>query len=124
MNAVVKSKKKGKKRAKETKPESEKPTETTEQEAAKPQVVDISALPVWQILPFFIHILDSVAWQKMGLVVNPMTQEIQKDLNQARVAIDLYEALLNQLGEQVDADTKTALKSRLADLKLNFATHS
>jgi hypothetical protein len=119
---MVKGKKKGKTKTKE--PEPEESTTNTEQEAAKPQIVDISALPVWQILPFFIRILDSVAWQKMGLVVNPMTQEIEKDLNQARAAIDSYEALLNQLGEQIDADTKTALKSRLADLKLNFATHT
>ncbi|MFW9934144.1 MAG: DUF1844 domain-containing protein [Candidatus Thorarchaeota archaeon] len=121
---MVKGKKKGKAKPKGTKPEPEIPTETAEQEAAKPQIVDISALPVWQILPFFIRILDSVAWQKMGLVVNPMTQEVEKDLNQARAAIDSYEALLNQLGDQIETDTKAALKSRLADLKLNFATHS
>ncbi|MFX1509607.1 MAG: DUF1844 domain-containing protein [Promethearchaeota archaeon] len=93
-------------------------------EEAGPQVVDISALPIWNILPFFIRILDSVAWQKMGLIVNPMTQEIEKDLVQARVAIDSYEALLSQLGDKIDLDTKKALSDRLADLKLNFATQA
>jgi hypothetical protein len=103
-------------------PEPEEPIEPSKEEEPEPQTVDISALPVWHIIPFFIRIFDQVAWQKMGLIVNPMTQEIEKDLDQARAAIDSYEALLNQLGEHFEPDMKEALESRLADLKLNFAT--
>ena len=121
---MAKEKKKTKTEPKEPPAEPEEPIEPSKEEEPAPQVVDISALPVWHIIPFFIRILDNVAWQKMGLVVNPMTQEIEKDLDQARVAIDSYEALLNQLGAQIEPDAKEALESRLADLKLNFATHA
>jgi hypothetical protein len=99
-------------------------TESPTEDKSGPQTVDISALPIWSILPFFIQILDSVAWQKMGLIVNPMTQEIEKDLEQARAAIDSYEALLSQLGNKLDPEMKKTLSTRLADLKLNFATQS
>ncbi len=84
-------------------------------------VVDITALPVWQIIPFFISVFDRIAWQKMGLVVNPQSQEIEKDLEQARIAIDSYEGLLANLGEHIEPNVKKALASRLTDLKLNYA---
>jgi hypothetical protein len=99
-------------------------TEVPEAEDPAPQMVDISALPVWQLLLLFIRILDSVAWQKMGLIVNPQTQKIEKDLVQAQAAIDSYEALFSQLKEHLEPEAKKALESRLADLKLNFSTQS
>ncbi|MFX1317803.1 MAG: DUF1844 domain-containing protein [Promethearchaeota archaeon] len=120
---VAKDKKKPKAERTKSTPE---PGETSvpEKEESGPQMMDISALPVWQLLPLFIRILDSVAWQKMGLIVNPMTQEIDKDLVQARAAIDSYEALLGQLKEHLEPEAKKALESRLADLKLNFSTQA
>jgi hypothetical protein len=121
---MAKGKKKPKKKPKESPSEPEEPPTVSEDETAAPQMVDISALPVWQLIPLFIRILDSVAWQKMGLIVNPMTQEIDKDLDQARAAIDSIEALLNQLGDHIESDAKEALKGRLADLKLNYTTQA
>jgi len=98
-------------------------TESAESKAP-PQMVDISALPLWQILSLFLNILDKIAWQKMGLVVNPASQEIEKDLAQARAAIDIYEYLLSQLSSHVEEDPRQVLEARLTDLKLNFARHA
>jgi len=120
---VAKGKKKTKPKSKAPPPEPEEASEIPPEEAEH-QTVDISALPVWQLIPFFIRILDQVAWQKMGLIVNPMTQQIEKDLIQARAAIDSYESLLHQLGDHITPELKEALKTRLADLKLNYATHA
>lgn len=101
-----------------TSPEGEEPTErpTT--------VVDIAALPLWQILQVFLGIFDRVAWQRMGLVVNPQTQEIEKDMEQARAAIDCYEVLLKHLADKVKPEVKQHLETRLTDLKLNFASQA
>jgi hypothetical protein len=88
---------------------------------APPQMVDISALPLWQILSLFLNILEKIAWQKMGLVVNPASQEIEKDLTQARAAIDIYEYLFSQLSSHVEEEPRQILEARLTDLKLNFA---
>ena len=120
---MAKDKKKPKTKPTDSTPEPEDPS-VLEEEGSRPQMMDISALPIWQLLPLFIRILDSVAWQKMGLIVNPMTQEIEKDLVQARTAIDSYEALLGQLKEHLEPEAKKALESRLADLKLNFSTQA
>ncbi len=121
---MPKGRKKKERGTKVSKPEPKEVSEPTEPDDKAPGMVDITALPVWQIIPFFIRIFDQVAWQKMGLILNPMTQEIEKDLDQARAAIDSYEALLNQLGEHIEPDMRKALESRLSDLKLNFATQA
>jgi hypothetical protein len=121
---------KDKKKKKQTKSEEQAPepqveeSSTEEEAGSEPVMVDIAALPVWQLIPFFINILERVAWQRMGLVVNPQTQEIEKDLQQARVAIDSYASLLGHLGDHVEPDAKTVLEARLTDLKLNFATQA
>ncbi|MFX0168464.1 MAG: DUF1844 domain-containing protein [Candidatus Hodarchaeota archaeon] len=86
-----------------------------------PKMIDIASLPIWQIIPFFMGILDRVAWQKIGLVVNPTSQEIEKDLEQAHLAIDAYEYLLGQVSKQLEQETRQAFEARLTDLKLNYA---
>ena len=83
--------------------------------------MDLRALPVWQIMQFSMSLFESLAWQKMGLIVNPQTQEIDKDLDQARAAIDSFESLLTHLGENISLDDKKTLEARLADLKLNYS---
>ncbi len=118
---------------KKKKPDKEKPTKdtpptaptdtpTTDEPTA--EVVDIAILPIWQVIPIFMGILDRIAWQRMGLVVNPQTQELEKDLEQARIAIDLYEVMFKHLEPKLDEEALKQINSRLTDLKLNFASHS
>lgn len=122
---MPKGKKKKQPKSKEPAPEPQAEEPASGEEAkSEPVMVDIAALSVWQLIPFFINILERVAWQKMGLVVNPQTQEIEKDLEQARVAIDSYTSLLEHLGDHVEPETKTVLQARLTDLKLNFASQA
>jgi len=124
------AKKKGKRRD-ETEQKTEQKTEAKTKEkgaptggtSKQPGVVDLTALPVWQLLQIFLGVLDQVAWQRMGLVVNPQTQKIEKDMEQARAAIDCYEAILRVLDGHIDPDTKRRLDVRLTDLKLNYASH-
>ena len=116
-------KKQSKKKEPTPEPKAEEP-EAEGEEGSQPVMVDIAALPIWQLIPLFINILERVAWQKMGLVVNPQTQEIEKDLEQARAAIDSYASLLEHLGDHTEPDTKTAMQARLTDLKLNFASQT
>lgn len=117
---MPKGKKKKQKEPQAPEPET-KEQDTDEEPSPPPGVVDITAVPVWQIIPVFINVFDRVAWQKMGLVVNPQSQKIEKDMNQAQAAIDCYDALLTHLGDNIDPETKKLLQTRLTDLKLNFA---
>ncbi len=98
-------------------------TSATPEDQSSEGVVDIAALSVWQVIPIFLGILDRVAWQRIGLVVNPQSQKIEKDLEQARVAIDCYENLLKQLGDTIPPEAKRHLITRLTDLKLNYSSH-
>jgi hypothetical protein len=100
------------------------PTDTPTTDEPSAQVVDIAILPIWQVIPIFMGILDRIAWQRMGLVVNPQTQELEKDMEQARIAINLYEAMFKHLEPKLDEETQKQINSRLTDLKLNFASHS
>lgn len=119
---MSKGKKKKQKKTKDSTIEPEDSSQETSKEESQPEgVIDITAVPLWQIIPVFINVFDRVAWQKMGLVVNPKSQEIEKDLDQARAAIDCYDALLTKLGDNVDPELKKLLETRLTDLKLNFA---
>lgn len=95
--------------------------EKKSEETGETTFVDLRALPVWQIMQFSMSLFESLAWQKMGLIVNPQTQEIDKDLDQARAAIDSFESLLTHLGENISLDDKKTLEARLADLKLNYS---
>ena len=102
-------------------PKDEEKKEKESEETGETTFVDLRALPVWQIMQFSMSLFESLAWQKMGLIVNPQTQEIDKDLDQARAAIDSFESLLTHLGENISLDDKKTLEARLADLKPNYS---
>lgn len=106
-------------------PEPKREAPPVEKEPEGPEgMIDVAALPIWSTLQIFLGILDRVAWLRMGLVVNPETQQIEKDFEQARAAIDCYEALLKALGNKLQPDAKRQLEARLTDLKLNYASHT
>lgn len=105
------------------KPEPKTPPSEKESEESE-GVVDVAVLPVWSTLQIFLGILDRVAWLRMGIVVNPETQQIEKDFEQAKAAIDSYEAILRILESKLQPDAKRQFEARLTDLKLNYASHT
>ncbi|HHD16570.1 MAG TPA: DUF1844 domain-containing protein, partial [Euryarchaeota archaeon] len=50
----------------------------------------------------------------------PGSGESRVDLDQARLAIDLYEANLNILKDVLESDTEKQLRRVLMDLQLNY----
>jgi hypothetical protein len=71
-----------------------------------------------------ISMLHEVAWVKLGLVPSPMTQKIEKDLAQARLAIDCAADLVRQLESQVDPNTRRDLQNLISTLRMNFVQQS
>jgi len=99
-----------------------------EEEAAKkgkeePYAVDISALDVHTTLKLFLNILAGQAWMKIGLTVNPRTNKIEKDMNQARIAIDCFQFISRQLEGHLSEEEKRRINNLLSDLQMNYATH-
>ena len=81
-------------------------------------------LSVYDVLPFIIEQMASVAWQKLGLQHDPVTGGLDQDLSQARVAIDFVAFAANQLEPQLDEADKRQLQTLVRDLRINFVQRS
>ncbi len=71
-----------------------------------------------------LSVLASQAWHHLGLAPAPGTEKAEVDLEQAKMAIDLFEANLGIIGEKLDKDVLKELKRTLMDLQLNFVNKS
>jgi hypothetical protein len=96
---------------------------STEEKGEETVGVDISSLDTYTTLKLFMSILAGQAWRKMGLVVDPRTNKIEKDMTQAKTAIDCFQLILKQLENHLSEDEKSKLNSLLSDLQVNFVTH-
>jgi len=99
-------------------PEAEAPPEE-EREAAE-EGPKLPPVDVYSLLKSFIGILGAHAWQWLGLVKNPITGETERDLAQAKVAIDTISALVGQLESKLDESEQRDLKGLISDLQINF----
>jgi len=83
-------------------------------------VVDMASLDAYSLLGLFVSLLAEKAWQTMGLRTKPGTDEIETDLDQARVAIDTVGFLADKLQSRLPDEEKRRLEGLVADLKLNY----
>lgn len=72
------------------------------------------------LMHWCISALAAGAWQEMGLVPNPATNKIERNLDNARLAIDATAALIDLLKPQLDPRAQRELDTLLANLRLNF----
>ncbi|MBC8140174.1 MAG: DUF1844 domain-containing protein [Armatimonadetes bacterium] len=86
--------------------------------------VDGSLPDVYSVLALFLQELRSLAWLRMGLVANPSTGQIERDLEQARTAINTVSFLAQQLDAVVSPEEKLPLKALVSDLQINFVEQS
>ncbi len=85
---------------------------------------DIRSLPVEDLVRVFIAELHARAWIHMGLVVNPATNLVAKDLAQARLAIDCIGGLVEQIAPAAAKPERDEMERMLADLRINFVGQS
>lgn len=63
---------------------------------------------------------QTAAWQQMGKLKNPLTNKIEKNLEQARMSIDMLDMLKAKTeGNRNDEETRL-LERIISELKLNF----
>lgn len=91
-----------------------------EKEKETPSMVDISAIDIYSLIGLFINILNTQAWQYMGLRINPSTKKIEKDMAKAIVAIDIIAYLIDKLEIQLNEEERARLRSLISDLQINF----
>lgn len=95
--------------------------EETKERTERLPIFDITSLDTYTLLGLFISILSAQAWQHMGLRVKPGTDQIVKDFDRARTAIDCISFLIDKLEPHIPENEKTKLRSLLTDLQINFA---
>ena len=85
---------------------------------------DGSLPDIYAVLAMFLGELRSLAWLRMGLVANPSTGQIERDLTQAKIAIDTVAFLAQQLEPTVPAEDRLPLRALVSDLQINFVEQS
>ena len=63
---------------------------------------------------------QTAAWQQMGKIKNPLTDKIEKDLNQARFSIDLLEMMRTKTKGNLSDDERNFIDKVISELQLNF----
>lgn len=101
-------------------PEAESSAEAT----GAARAVPLEAVPTRDLLVWILGILGAKAWQGMGLVPNPASGKIEKDLGEARIAIDAFSAVLDAIRPHLEAQARQDTEALLTTLRLNFVEKS
>ncbi len=76
---------------------------------------DLPVLFVW-----FISMLSGKSWEYLGLIMNPETKEINKDLKKAKIAIDTVAFLYDQIKNDLNPEDFKRIENLLANLRMNY----
>lgn len=76
---------------------------------------DLPVLFVW-----FISMLSGKAWEYLGLIMNPETKEINKDLKKAKIAVDTVGFLYDQIKDDLNPEDFKRIENLLANLRMNY----
>jgi len=64
--------------------------------------------------------LSGKVWEYLGLMMNPDTKEIKKDLPKAKIAIDSISFLYEQVKDELMKEDVKRIEDLLANLKMNY----
>jgi len=73
-----------------------------------------------ELVRWCVSLLASSAWQALGLIPDPATQKVERNLDDARLAIDAAAALVEHLRPRADNRERRELDNLVATLRLNF----
>jgi len=90
----------------------------SEEEMIKKLQEEIDKLTTKDIITQMMMSLSSFAYKKMGLPVG--VNDKYKDRQQAKLAVDGFDALLKVIIDEVSAEERENLKSSLSNLQINF----
>jgi len=76
---------------------------------------DLPTLFIW-----FISMLSGKAWEYLGLIMNPETKKLNKDLKKAKVAIDTVAFLHDQIKDDLNKEDYKRIENLLANLRMNY----
>lgn len=91
-------------------------------EQPEPQEEAAASIPLRapDLVRWCVSLLATSAWQAMGLIADPSTQRVERNLDDARLAIDATAALLEHLRPRLGDAERRELDTLLTNLRLNF----
>jgi len=63
---------------------------------------------------------QTAAFQQMGKIKNPLTDKIERDLNQAKISIDMLDMLEAKTKNNLSDEEEKFLERVVSELKLNY----
>jgi hypothetical protein len=72
---------------------------------------------------FFMQLImtfQMAAWQQMGKIKNPMTDKIERNLDQSRFSIDMLDVIQKKTQGNLSEQEKHFLEKSISELQLNF----
>jgi hypothetical protein len=79
---------------------------------------------VYDVITVIVDQMAAIAWQKLGLQPDWGTGQIEKDLGQAKVAIDITTHLSTFIEPKLEEHDRQRIHSLIRDLRLNFVQKS
>jgi cobalamin biosynthesis Mg chelatase CobN len=67
-----------------------------------------------------LNVLAAKAWEALGLVPSPATKQVERNLDEAQLAIDAAAALANVVRPRVADAERREIENLIATLRLNF----
>jgi hypothetical protein len=77
-------------------------------------------IDVDQVIMVMIDQMAGIAWQKLGLQNDLITGKIEKDLTQAKTAVDVVSQLSEFIIPQLDDSDKRQIQTLVSNLKINY----
>lgn len=84
----------------------------------------VADFDVTAILRMTIGIMNEKTWINMGLLANPGTGKVQKNIPEAKRGIDLIADLIKHLEPHAEPEEKRELQVMLQNLRINFVRQS
>lgn len=81
-------------------------------------------LSVYTVLVAMVDQLAAISWQKLGLQPDLLTGKIARDLDEAKVAIDLTTHIAGFVEPKLDEEDKRRLHNLIRDLRINYVEQS
>ena len=75
---------------------------------------------VYTLSQFTISLLGNAAWQHLGLVADPQTGELKKDLTQAQMSIDIISFLFDKIKDKLEKEQVQEVRNLLTNLTMNY----
>ncbi len=75
---------------------------------------------VYDLVMYMVDQWAAISWQKLGLQPDAMTGKVEKNLPEAKVAIDLTAHLAGILEAQLDDGDKRRIHGLVRDLRINY----